>query len=125
MTRSFGRFARRERIAPEKLIDAVTRAETGLVDAVLGGELIKQRVARAGAGRSGGYRTIIAVRSGTRAVFLYGFAKSERDNIDKLELASLREIAAGLLNATEPQINDAIAKNALEEVRHDSDQEEA
>jgi len=54
-----------------------------LIDAELGGGLIKQRVARSGGGRLGGYRTVIAFRAAQRAVFLYGFAKSERDNIGK------------------------------------------
>ena len=62
------------------LRDAVERAERGLVDADLGGGIIKQRVARTGQGRSGGYRLLIAYRSGDRAVFLYGFGKNERDN---------------------------------------------
>src|ERR1700683_1838925 len=60
----------------------------GLIDADLGSGLLKQRVARAGEGRSGGYRTIIAYRAGDRAVFLYGFAKNERDNIGDDELAT-------------------------------------
>jgi hypothetical protein len=59
----------------------VRRADRGLVDADLGGGVIKQRVARTGQGRSGGYRMLLAYREGHRAVFLYGFSKSERENI--------------------------------------------
>jgi len=66
------------------------RAERGLIDAELGGHLIKQRVARLGGGRSGGYRTVIAYRAAQRSVFLYGFAKSERDNIGNRELDDLK-----------------------------------
>jgi hypothetical protein len=73
------------------LSQAVARA--GLIDADLGGGVIKQRIARTGQGRSGGYRMLIAYRAGHRAVFLYGFAKRERENIDPDELATLREIA--------------------------------
>jgi hypothetical protein len=58
----------------------------GLVDADLGGGLIKQRIARTGQGRSGGYRTLMAFRSKERTIFVYGFAKSERDNIESDEL---------------------------------------
>ena len=64
------------------LVDAVARAEKGQVDADLGGGVIKQRIARPGRGKSGGYRTIIFFRRGARAVFAYGFAKSDRTNID-------------------------------------------
>lgn len=70
-TRWFARFARRERIDDRSLIEAVERAERGLIDADLGGGLIKQRVARPGKGRSGGYRVIVAYRIRSRAVFLY------------------------------------------------------
>ena len=94
-TKWFVRFARRERIKDHALLDAVARAEEGLIDADLGSGLLKQRVARAGEGRSGGYRTIIAYRAGDRAVFLYGFAKNERDNIGDDELATIKELAAG------------------------------
>ena len=94
-TKGFARFARSERISDASLSEAVRRAEHGLVDADLGGGVIKQRVARPGQGRSGGYRVLIAYRTKARAVFLFlfGFAKSAQANIEDDELATLREIA--------------------------------
>ena len=94
-TRSFRRFQRKEKIADATLFDAVARADDGLIDADLGGGLIKQRVARKGQGKRCGYRTILAYRSGERAVFLYGFAKNQRDNIgaDELETGARSEAA--------------------------------
>jgi hypothetical protein len=85
------RFARREKIADGDLAEAVRRAGRDLIDADLGGGIIKQRVARAGQGRSGGYRMLLAYRDSLRAVFLYGFAKSERENIEDDELQTLRD----------------------------------
>ena len=79
----FRKFATKERISDGALCDAVSRAETGLIDADLGGGLFKQRVPRPGAGRSGGYRTILICRSGVRAVFVFGFAKSDRAKPDR------------------------------------------
>lgn len=93
-TKWVARFARRERITDKSLREAIDRAERGIVDANLGGGLIKQRVAREGQGRSGGYRMLVAYRARGRAVFLYGFAKNEQENIGLDELESLREIAA-------------------------------
>ena len=84
--KAFARFQRRERIADQVLGRAVKSAEEGLVDADLGGGLIKQRVARQSQGKSGGFRTLIAYRRGDRAIFLFGFAKNERDNLDADEL---------------------------------------
>jgi hypothetical protein len=75
-TKVFARFARKERLDDRRLCEAVERAGRGLVDADLGGNLIKQRIARPGSGRSGGYRTIVAFRAAQRSVFLYGFANA-------------------------------------------------
>lgn len=120
-TRWVARFVRRERIADRSLRDAIARAEQGLIDADLGGGIIKQRVARAGQGRSGGYRMLVAYRAGNRAVFLYGFAKNERANIDAAELATLREIGAAWLRADLPALDSAIEDELLQEVEHDDE----
>lgn len=120
-TRWFHRFTRRERIAESLLLDAVARAERGLVDADLGGGVVKQRVARPGQGRSGGYRTIILLRAGTRAVFAYGFAKSDRGNIRPDELEGLRALAVELLGYDEEALERALEAEALVEVKGDGD----
>lgn len=78
----FERFARKQRIPDKALLEAVERAEKGQIDADLGGDVIKQRLARKGQGKSAGFRTIILYHAARRAFFVYGFAKSERDNID-------------------------------------------
>jgi len=119
-TKWFVRFARREQIEDRSLSEAIERAEHGIVDADLGGGVIKQRVARTGQGRSGGYRFLIAYRSGDRAVFLYGFAKNERENIEDDELTTLREIAAGWLEADDKHLENAIRNGILQGVRYDS-----
>lgn len=115
-TRWFARFARQERIVDDSLREAIARAERGLIDADLGGGLIKQRVARRGQGRSGGYRMIIAYREKDRAVFFYGFAKSDRENIDQDELVTMRQIAAEFLARDADLIAEAIRSNKIEEV---------
>ena len=117
-TKWLARFARRERISDSNLREAIDRAERGLVDADLGGGLIKQRVAREGQGRSGGYRMLVAFRQQGRAVFLYGFAKSGQDNIDADELESLRNIAAGWLDADAERMKAAVEASELQEIKH-------
>ena len=118
------RYARRERIADHTLSEAIERAGLGTIDADLGGGIIKQRVARSGQGRSGGYRMLIAYRAGTRAVFLYAFAKKERENIDPDELLTLREIGATWLAADARRIAQAIEEGILQEVAN-GDEENA
>lgn len=117
--KGFARFQRRERIADVSLSQAVQGVERGLIDADLGGGLIKQRVARPGQGKSSGFRTVIAYRRGERAVFLFGFAKSERANIDDDELEEWRDIGRAYLGLDVKGITAAIAANELAEVSHD------
>lgn len=119
--RWFARFARSERLDDESLSEAIRRAARGLIDADLGGGLIKQRVARRGRGRSGGYRMIVAYRVKERAVFLYGFAKNERENIEPDELEDLRLVARGWLEATSERIETALKDGAIQEVKHDEE----
>lgn len=124
-TKWFTRYARRERISDHSLVEAIERAERGIVDADLGGGVIKQRVARAGQGRSSGYRVLVAYRSGERTVFLYGFAKNERENIEDDELATLRDIAAGWLEADDKGLERALDMGFLQEINYGEASEKA
>ena len=58
----------------------------GLVDADLGGHVVKKRIALPGRGKRGGARTIVATRMTDRWFFLFGFSKNERSDIDKDEM---------------------------------------
>ena len=97
LTRRFERWARKEGIAASALCAAVREMAAGLFDADLGGSLYKKRVARTGAGKSGGYRTLVASNRGGRWSFLYGFPKNERSNIDDAEKEALKALAKYLL----------------------------
>ncbi len=118
-TKLFARFARRERISDGALCEAVSRVEKGLVDADLGGGVIKQRIARQGQGRSGGYRVLLAFRDKERTIFVYGFAKSDRDNINDQELTVVREVSASWLAADAKMLGLALAQGLLIEVQND------
>jgi hypothetical protein len=115
-TKALARFARQNRIPDASLVAAVERATRGLIDADLGGRIIKQRVARAGEGKRGGFRLLIGVGS-ERSVFLFGFAKNERENIDDAELTTLREIAASFLTASDAKLEQALKDGTLTEVQ--------
>jgi hypothetical protein len=98
--KSFARFAKKAEIEDVTLCDAVQDADRGLIAADLGGGLIKQRVARRGEGKSGGFRTLIVFKQGERAFFVHRFAKNEQDkqdNITMKELVALRKLASKLL----------------------------
>ena len=117
----FARFQRHERIADTALAKAIGRAERRLVDAELGGGRIKQRVARPGQGKSGGYRMVITYRVRNRAVFLLGFAKSGKADLKPDELADLAEIGASWLKADNEQIEAALADERLKGVDYDDE----
>ncbi len=121
MNRWFQRFAAKERIGSHALIGAIERANRGLIDADLGGGVIKQRVARPGQGRSGGYRTLILFRVGSRAVFAFGFAKSDQANIAPADLALLKDTASMTLGLTEDDIVRLVETGQLIEVLRDGD----
>ncbi len=115
----FSRFARQEGISDSDLCDAIARAERGLVDDNLGGNVIKQRIPRPNDGRSGGFRTIVLFRVEERAFFVHGYAKNQRDNISANELKAFRELALIYLNLTDEAIEEAIEAEKLTEVNCD------
>ena len=119
----FQRFARKERILDAALCDAVIRAGRGQVDADLGGGVLKQRIPRPGAGRSGGYRAILLFRAGDRVLFAYGFAKSDRDNIDEDEAAAFRRLAQEVLALSQAQLDALVETGRFVEVQCDGDDE--
>lgn len=92
-TKSFDRWARREGLPDQKLLSAVVELERGLLDASLGSHLVKKRIAGTGRGKSGSYRTIVAYKSGDRAILIVGFAKAERANVSVRELEGLKKLA--------------------------------
>ena len=116
----FYRFARREKIKDAVLKEAIARAERGLIDADLGGGVIKQRLARPGQGRSGGYRSIIIFQKGERAFFVYGFAKSDRENIDPDEGVAFKKSAKAFFALSDKQIEILIKDKELSEVDYEA-----
>ncbi len=112
----FARFARKARITDAVLCAAIADATRGLIDADLGGGVVKQRIARNGGGKSGGFRTIILFRVGERAFFVHGFAKNEQDNIRDDELAAFRLVAAEMLAYDDEALAKAIGNGTLTEV---------
>lgn len=116
LNKPFQRFARKEGIADDDLCDAVARAERGLLDADLGGGVIKQRIARPGEGKSGGFRSIILYRVNDLAFFVYGYPKNERENITEEELKGFKKLAKVLLTYNAEQLQTAVQAEVLREV---------
>lgn len=100
----FTKFAHRHRIGDGVLLDAVERANQGLVDADLGGSLIKQRIARRNEGKSGGFRSLILFKRDQRAFFVFGFAKSSLDNLTDKEILALKMASDRVMKLSDLQL---------------------
>lgn len=115
-TRHFSRWARKADLPDQALCRAVAEIRQGLIDADLGGGIIKKRVALPGHGKRGSTRTLLATNRNDRWVFVFGFEKNERANISDNELEALKLLADDLLALTETQMSEAISKGSLLEV---------
>ena len=117
----FDKFARKENITDKALCEAVRQADQGLVEADLGQGLIKQRIARKGAGKSGGYRTIIIYKTKDRALFVYGFAKNDKGNLTPDETVFYRKLAKEYLSLSEDQFRQVAKSRQWKEVDCDDE----
>lgn len=124
VTKEFARFARKAGLADAKLLQAAMDVAKGSYDADLGGGVFKQRVARDGGGKSGGFRTIILFRIGGHSFFAHGFAKSDKANVTAKELKALKHLADVLLGFSEKQLEGAQAAGELIEVTSDGGDKE-
>ena len=103
-------------MSDQALRDAVSEMARGLIDANLGGHVVKKRVALPGKGKRGGARTIVATRMSDRWFFLFGFSKNERANIDDDELKVFQEVAKDLLAFNDHQLAAALSAGELTEI---------
>ena len=118
-TRTFNRWLRKTLLTDAALLKAIDEMEQGLVDADLGGNLYKKRVALPGRGKSGSTRTLIATNRQNRWFFMFGFEKNDKENITQAELAYLQEVAQIFLGYSNDELQLAIDKGELLEVYYD------
>ncbi|WP_231792292.1 MULTISPECIES: type II toxin-antitoxin system RelE/ParE family toxin [Sphingomonas] len=125
MTKTFARFARKAGLADVSLAKAAAEVAAGEFDADLGGHVYKQRVARAGGGKSGGFRTIILFKVGGHSFFAHGFAKNEKANLTAKELKALRKLAEVLLALSDADIDKGITAGEFVKVEDDDEAQES
>lgn|SRR3546814_42653 len=118
-THAFSRWMKKAALTDADLCAAVIEMSQGLIDADLGGHIVKKRVAQRGQGKRGSTRTIVATKTAERWFFIYGFNKNERANIGRSELKALQEVAKTLLEFNEAQLAIAMAAGQILEVYED------
>jgi hypothetical protein len=107
---------RKTQLTDENLRGSVKEMSEGLIDADLGGGLVKKRIGLSGRGKSGGARTIVATNKGDRWFFLYGFEKTEKSNISQQDADDLKLIGSKYLKLDEAALAAAIADEHLQEI---------
>lgn len=118
-TRHFSRWMRKTELTDSALCGAVVEMAQGLIDADLGGGVVKKRVGLAGRGKRGGARTLVVTNKGSRWFFVFGFEKNDRANITEDELGALQDIAQDLLDRSETQLDKAVEDGLIQEICHD------
>ena len=121
-TRYFNRLMKS--LDDNALCAAVEEMMQGLIDADLGSYIVKKRVALPGRGKSGGARTIVATKKGSRWFFLFGFAKNEKSNITASETERLQAFAADLLSLSDKSLNEFVSEGKLVEICHEQNCED-
>jgi hypothetical protein len=119
-TKTFSRWMKRAGLRDASLLLAINEMENGLIDADLGGNVLKKRVALPGAGKRSGARIVVASKLSGRWFFLFGFGKNERENIGDDELIQLQGTARLLLHLSEANIEKLLSIGELKElINHD------
>ena len=118
-TRHFQRWMRKTDLLDEMLVNAVVEMANGLIDADLGGGVLKKRVALPGRGKRGSVRTLVATRKADRWIFVFGFEKNQQSNVSSAELAALQALAADLLSLTNEELVVSVKQGALQEIGHE------
>jgi len=118
-TRYFARWMRKTELSDETLCSAVDEMAQGLIDADLGGGVVKKRVGLSGRGKRGGARILVATNKGNRWFFVFGFEKNERASLSDDELEALKDLAEQLLARTVKQLAEALNDGSISEICHD------
>ena len=112
-TKWFNKWAKKSKLSDNDLIEAIANLEKGLSTASLGNHLFKIRVKKKHSGKSSGFRTIVVYQKSNKAIFLYGFGKNEKSNIDNSELQYFKKFGSDLLNMSQKQVEQFIEQKIL------------
>jgi hypothetical protein len=97
-TKWFNRWSKKNLITDEKLLDTIKNISNNLGVVNLGISLYKVRTQKIGKGKSSSFRTFVVYREADIAIFIYGFSKNEKDNLDIDELIYFKSLAKEYLS---------------------------
>jgi hypothetical protein len=119
-TKWFKRFLKKESISEEKIDQTIQDIFEGRIDGDYRGGLVKQRLARDNQGKSGGYRIIVFFKVKHRMFFVFGFAKSDRENITSIEEESFRKLASYYFTLSDKELEMLLLNHELTEISYES-----
>jgi len=79
----------------------------------LGSGLYKVRIKRKYQGKSGGYRTLLVFKKEKLTLYVYGFSKNERDNIDQDELKLFKKLSKDILSMNDKELSNQIKSGSF------------
>ena len=120
-TKSFKRWSKKENISDTVWIDVVKKVECGNLGVNLGGGCFKKRVAKGCKGKRGGYRIILVFKQENRAVFIFGYSKKDRQNIDEEEREAFKRLAKIYLSISTVDIEKMCASRKLWEISYEEE----
>jgi hypothetical protein len=112
-TKWFKKWSKKVKLTNHDLLEAIKNLEDGLSTTDIGSHLFKVRVKREHSGKSSGFRTIIIYQENDKAIFLYGFGKNEKSNIDKTELQYFKKLGNDLLALNSVQLEQFLEQKVL------------
>jgi hypothetical protein len=118
----FHKWAKSNDLSDDLLRAAVIEIDKGIVDANLGGNLYKKRIATKGRGKSGSVRTLLAYSAHKRTFFLYAFEKSGRDNVTNKEKVALQVLGKSYLDLSEAELIPRLRTGAIIEITKKGEQ---
>ena len=97
-TKWFNKWAKKNLISDDILLDTLKNIpnKLGVVD--LGSGLYKVRTPKTGKGKSGGFRTIVVYREEYISIFVFGFSKTDKGNLNNEELKYFKKLSKDLLS---------------------------
>ena len=118
-TKWLSRWAKKNRISDNSLLQAIENLELNLSSVSLGGGLFKVRVALSNSGKSSGFRTLIVYKEKSRAIIVYGFAKNEKENLTSSELQVFKALSKDILKQSTKDLEIAVKHNIFIPIKGD------
>ncbi len=117
MTKEFYKWAKKRNIPGESLLAAAREIEEGCFETQLGNNLLKKRIAFTGQGKRGSGRSIVCFKQDDRTIFMFGFAKNEKDTLSPKELKAFKLLAKEMVNIPLSGINSLVKEGVFVEVQ--------